>query len=117
MTFSEFGRQIASNFSLGTDHGTAAPLFVFGSCVKPGFTGLNPVIPVLVEDQEGVEMQIDFRDVYGTLLTDWFDIPEDDVKRLLYQDFQKLNLEIHIMKHSQLKFLLSYKLLENINQD
>ena len=42
MTFSEFGRQIASNESLGTDHGTAAPLFLFGSCVKPGFTGQNP---------------------------------------------------------------------------
>src|SRR5690606_33177448 len=32
MTFSEFGRQIAANNSLGTDHGTAAPLFLFGSC-------------------------------------------------------------------------------------
>ena len=92
MTFSEFGRQIASNSSLGTDHGTAAPLFVFGSCVKPGFTGLNPVIPVQAAGREGVEMQIDFRDVYGTLLEDWFDIPEDDVKNLLYQDYQKLNL-------------------------
>jgi uncharacterized protein (DUF1501 family) len=31
MTYSEFGRRIRSNAGLGTDHGTAAPLFVFGT--------------------------------------------------------------------------------------
>ena len=31
MTFSEFGRQIASNASYGTDHGDAGPMFLFGS--------------------------------------------------------------------------------------
>ncbi len=36
MTFSEFGRQIASNGSFGTDHGDAAPIMLFGSCVNTG---------------------------------------------------------------------------------
>ena len=48
MTFSEFGRRIRSNDSLGTDHGTAAPLFVFGSCINPAIIGENPEIPDVV---------------------------------------------------------------------
>ena len=92
MTFSEFGRQIASNESLGSDHGTAAPLFIFGSCVQPGFTGVNPEIPDIVAPQEGVAMQIDFRDVYGTVLTDWFQVEEQEVKDLLFEDFNRLPL-------------------------
>ena len=90
MTFSEFGRQIASNLSLGTDHGTAAPLLVFGSCVNPGFIGVNPEIPEELAPQEGVAMQIDFRDVYGSVLMDWFEVPEADVRELIFADFQHL---------------------------
>ena len=90
MTFSEFGRQISSNESLGTDHGTAAPLFVFGSCVNPGFLGTNPEIPQSVQPQEGVAMQVDFRDVYGSVLMDWFEVPESSVKDILYEDFEHL---------------------------
>jgi uncharacterized protein (DUF1501 family) len=41
MTFSEFGRRIKSNASTGTDHGTAAPLFVFGAGVQGGILGTN----------------------------------------------------------------------------
>lgn len=88
MTFSEFGRQIASNFSYGTDHGTAAPIMLFGSCINPGILGDNPEIPDQVEPQEGVPMQFDFRSVYGSVLMDWFELPESEVKSLLYEDFQ-----------------------------
>lgn len=90
MTFSEFGRQIRSNFSLGTDHGTAAPLFLFGSCVNPSVLGQNPEIPEEVEVQEGVPMQYDFRDVYGTVLQDWFGLEETAIKSLLHADYQRL---------------------------
>lgn len=90
MTFSEFGRQIRSNSSRGTDHGTAAPLFLFGSCINPGILGENPEIPDSVEPQEGVPMQYDFRDVYGSVLMDWFEVPEDTVRGLLYDGFQHL---------------------------
>ncbi|MBK8515931.1 MAG: DUF1501 domain-containing protein [Saprospiraceae bacterium] len=70
MTFSEFGRQIKSNNSLGTDHGTAAPLIVFGSCQQNVF-GKNPEISTTLAPQEGVPMQYDFRSVYASLLVDW----------------------------------------------
>ena len=45
MTFSEFGRTIVSNGSNGTDHGTAAPMFVFGNKVDASVLGSNPNIP------------------------------------------------------------------------
>lgn len=87
MTFSEFGRRIRSNDSLGTDHGDAAPLMLFGSCVKPGFTGESPEIPDAPEVQEAVAMQYDFRNVYGSVLVDWFEVDPADVQNLLFPDF------------------------------
>jgi uncharacterized protein (DUF1501 family) len=87
MTFSEFGRRIRSNDSFGTDHGTAGPMFLFGSCVNPGIIGHNPEIPEQVGVLDGVPMQYDFRDVYGSLLMDWFEVSEDMVKDIIYQDF------------------------------
>ena len=42
MTFSEFGRRAISNGSLGTDHGTSAPMFVFGTAVKSPMVGKKP---------------------------------------------------------------------------
>ena len=42
MTFSEFGRRIKSNGSTGTDHGAAAPMFIFGKEVQGQ---RPPVIP------------------------------------------------------------------------
>ena len=90
MTFSEFGRQIASNFAFGTDHGNAAPLMVFGTCVNPVILGNNPEIPDIIQPQEGVPMQFDFRSVYGSVLMDWFEVPEQQVRDLLYEDFQHI---------------------------
>jgi len=88
MTYSEFGRRIRSNFSLGTDHGTAAPLMIFGHCVNPGIIGDNPVIESDVEINEGVPMQYDFRSIYGSILIDWFNASEEEVNTLFNTDFQ-----------------------------
>ena len=90
MTFSEFGRRIRSNDSLGTDHGDAAPLMLFGSCVAPGFIGDNPEIPVDPGVQDAVAMQYDFRNVYGSVLMDWFDVTEEDVRNLLFPEFSHI---------------------------
>jgi len=80
MTFSEFGRQIASNASNGTDHGDAAPLFFFGSCLSSQVIGNNPTISSTIVNQAGVPMQYDFRDVYASVLHDWFGVSETDVQ-------------------------------------
>lgn len=90
MTYSEFGRRIRSNASLGTDHGDAAPLIVFGSCVNPGIVGTNPVITEDVGNADGVPMETDFRDIYGSVLIDWFNADESLVKELFYDDFNYL---------------------------
>lgn len=87
MTFSEFGRRIRSNVSAGTDHGTAAPLFVFGNCVQGGILGTNPEIDVNVGSQDGVSMQYDFRDLYGSIMIDWFGVSDSMVRSLLYPNF------------------------------
>lgn len=90
MTFSEFGRRIKSNESAGTDHGTASPMLLFGSCVNPEILGDNAEISADVDNQEGVAMQYDFRDIYGSVLMDWFGVEEDGVKELLYDGFTHL---------------------------
>lgn len=80
MTFSEFGRQIASNASIGTDHGDAAPLFLFGECVGPLIYGPNPVVPDQIVPQAGLPMQIDFRDIYASILQQWFGVQNAQIE-------------------------------------
>jgi uncharacterized protein (DUF1501 family) len=72
MTFSEFGRRIKSNSSTGTDHGTAAPLFLFGKQVNPGVMGTSPVLPAVPTVNDNVPLQFDFRSIYQSILKDWF---------------------------------------------
>jgi uncharacterized protein (DUF1501 family) len=92
MTFSEFGRRIISNASTGTDHGSSAPLFMFGNKVKAGMTGTNPTIPANATAKDNLEMQTDFRDIYSTILQDWFCLDKTTSDSVLLQDFDKIDL-------------------------
>lgn len=92
MTVSEFGRRILSNASFGTDHGIAAPMLIFGKPVSGGITGTNPVIPATVTAKDNVPMQHDFRSIYTTLLRDWMQAGDAEVKRVLLKDFPSLQL-------------------------
>jgi len=92
MTFSEFGRQVASNGSFGTDHGDAAPLFLFGKCVNSGIIGPNPQINNQIDVQSGVEMEIDFRDVYASILKDWFEVPVSSIQNLFEHNITFINV-------------------------
>jgi uncharacterized protein (DUF1501 family) len=68
MTYSEFGRRPAENASGGTDHGTAAPLFVAGPKVRGGrFYGEQPSLTRL-DSNGNLLSNIDFRQVYATVL-------------------------------------------------
>jgi len=76
VTLSEFGRRAASNNSWGTDHGKAAPMFVFGKGVNPGVTGTNPDLNNL---QNGnIQMQYDYRQVFNEIVNDWFEATESE---------------------------------------
>jgi uncharacterized protein (DUF1501 family) len=66
MTFSEFGRRVAENGSGGTDHGTAAPMFLLGGGIRPGIVGATPSLTDL--DAGDLKHTVDFRSVYATLL-------------------------------------------------
>ena len=92
MTFSEFGRRIKSNASLGTDHGSSLPVILFGSKVKGGLVGTNPVIPASATSSDNLPMQHDFRSIYSSILKNWFCIPDAEVSAAMLQNFQTLDL-------------------------
>lgn len=90
MIFSEFGRTVASNRSIGTDHGTAAPMFIFGNKVDPEITGRNPIIPTNADLQYEMEMQYDFRQVYYSVIKQWLGGNEDTAENVLFKKFDQL---------------------------
>ena len=77
LVFSEFGRRLGENGSGGTDHGTAAPVFLLGQPVKAGLHGPYPDLTRL-EDGDPIHA-VDFRRVYATLLDRWLGVPHRDV--------------------------------------
>lgn len=87
MTMSEFGRRVKSNASGGTDHGSAAPVMVFGPGVNPGFIGTNPVLPASATSSTNVPMQHDFRGIYAAVLADWFGVSSTVMNSVLLQNF------------------------------
>lgn len=86
MTFSEFGRRVKENAGRGTDHGTAAPLFIVGGKVKGGIYGDDPILSNL-DDNGDLKYGIDFRSVYGTVLDGWLGA---DSKTALNGSFERL---------------------------
>jgi uncharacterized protein (DUF1501 family) len=90
--FSEFGRRIKSNASLGSDHGAAWPAMLFGSRVNPAILGNNPQIPENVGKKDNLPMQYDFRSVYGSILRHWFEVDEVSIRNVLFQDFESLDI-------------------------
>lgn len=87
LTFSEFGRRVRENASRGTDHGSAAPLFLTGGGLKPGPLNAHPSLLDL--DQGDLKFTVDYRQVYATVLEDWLGVPSQSV---LGDNFPKLEL-------------------------
>lgn len=87
LTFSEFGRRVAQNASGGTDHGAAAPLFLFGGGLRGGLHGPHPSLTNLFRGD--LIHGTDFRQVYATLLDHWLHTPS---KPVLGRDFGTLGL-------------------------
>jgi uncharacterized protein (DUF1501 family) len=95
MTFSEFGRRVKSNSSLGTDHGAAAPVFVFGKNVRPGIVGNNPAIPTNASVNDNIPFQYDFRSIYASILKQWFCVNDTDLQIIMLKNFQDIPLCIN----------------------
>jgi uncharacterized protein (DUF1501 family) len=86
--YSEFGRRVPENTSLGTDHGTAQVNFVIGNAVKGGFYGTPPSLTNLVLG-DNLETTTDFRRVYASLIDGWLGV---DSAKVLGRPFDRLGL-------------------------
>jgi hypothetical protein len=93
MTISEFGRRPYENGSNGTDHGAASPVMLFGSGLEgSGFVGDHPNLTEWDANDNLIPTN-DFRDVYSTVLTDWFCLEPSVVDLiLLNQTYESLDL-------------------------
>jgi uncharacterized protein (DUF1501 family) len=92
MTFSEFGRRPKQNAADGTDHGAAAPVLLFGeglngSAIQGGRPNLNDL-----DRNENTKYDVDFRDIYATILDYWLCIPSETVDQVLGRNSERLNL-------------------------
>jgi uncharacterized protein (DUF1501 family) len=88
MVFSEFGRRVGENANLGTDHGTAGPVFVIGAPVRGGMYGEMPNLTDL--DDGNLRYTTDFRRVYTTLITQW--MGQADAGVVLRQPFAPFDM-------------------------
>lgn len=85
ITVSEFGRRPSENGSIGTDHGASSVQFVWGSQVNSGVFGILPDLKNLNNNGD-LLYQIDYREVYAELLTDWFGLSTTEMREVLRQD-------------------------------
>lgn len=92
VTFSEFGRCAKENGSNGTDHGTLAPMYVFGKGVLPGVSGTNVNLSNLTSDNQLTNMQFDYRQVFATLLQDWLGANNYVMEETMFQGYSKIGL-------------------------
>ena len=118
MTFSEFGRRVQSNASYGTDHGTAAPVFIFGSGINGGvpngILGANPSLTDL--SGSNLKMQYDFRSIYASILNQWFGAGTQVLNAVLLRSFAQVpiikpGVAVSVAEDSSLP--TEYRLYEN----
>lgn len=96
LTISEFGRRVTPALS-GTDHGSGSCLFVVGEGVKGGIIGRDPDCSSL-DANENLRWTYDFRQIYASVLGQWFEAREADMTTALMQ-----------RRYSQLPIFRSYQ--------
>jgi len=89
MAFSEFGRRVPENVSLGTDHGAANLMFVAGNQVKGGHYGQVPSLTKL-DPGDNLLHTTDFRRVYATMIAGW--LGHRDTRELLNGEFEPFDM-------------------------
>ena len=89
VTTSEFGRRYFENGSTGTDHGTAAPTMVFGNHLVPDLFGEQPSLSSL-DQNNNLFIQHDFRQLYSSIITDWFGLDQNIANTVFGQEFESI---------------------------
>lgn len=75
MVWTEFGRRLEENQTLGTDHGTAAPVLLIGESVQAGSVGTMPGLsPAHLDSRGDLALTTDWRSVSSSILSDWLEI-------------------------------------------
>ncbi len=87
--FSEFGRRVPENVSLGTDHGAANLMFVVGNRVKGGHYGDIPSLTEL-DPGDNLAYEVDFRRVYASMIDGW--LGYNSTRELLNGDFKTFDM-------------------------
>lgn len=87
IVFSEFGRRIKSNASGGTDHGSSAPVILFGTELLGGMYGSNPIINNSITPSSNVPMQFDFRSIYYSIMKDWFELSDTALNTVMLNTY------------------------------
>jgi uncharacterized protein (DUF1501 family) len=70
VTFTEFGRRVETNSSVGTDHGTCAATFVIGNRVNGGLHGDQPSLTNL-DSRGDLRQSVDVRSIFATVVGEW----------------------------------------------
>lgn len=86
LSFSEFGRRVKENFSQGTDHGVAGPVFLYGTAVAGGVIGEHPSLTDL--DKGDLKSSADFRTIYAGIARDWM---QADPAKVVGEQFKPLS--------------------------
>tara|TARA_B100000686_G_scaffold104414_1_gene111686 strand:+ start:53171 stop:54394 length:1224 start_codon:yes stop_codon:yes gene_type:complete len=89
LVITEFGRRVPENTSLGTDHGSAGPMFIIGKPVKGGHYGQIPDLINGLDEGDNLKFTTDFRSVYATLIDNWLKV---DSKNILRKNFQTFDI-------------------------
>ncbi len=105
MTISEFGRRPYENGSNGTDHGAASPVMLFGPGLNGSdFVGSHPDLNTW-DSNDNLIPSTDFRNVYSSVLTDWFCLDPSVVNMiLLNQNYENLELGLSCQTLSSADF-------------
>jgi uncharacterized protein (DUF1501 family) len=98
MTVSEFGRRVTTSES-GTDHGAGSCMFVVGAGVQAGIIGYDPDVSSL-DANENLKWHYDFRQIYASVLSQWFGAKESDMASAL---MQRRYTQVPIFQNHQLR--------------
>jgi len=107
MTFSEFGRRVNQNGTTGTDHGTAAPMFVIGNTVRGGLIGENPNL-IDVDTNGDIKAKFDYRQIYSTVLSDHLGLSTASTTAIFKKSFDRLPIFINspLIEEAGVKMIL-----------
>ncbi len=117
MTFSEFGRRISENNG-GTDHGTAAPVMLFGPALNGnGVLGENPDLSN-VDSNGNLKHGTDFRSIYATILEQWLCLDPLSVDNILGDNYDRMDgLGFDCMNVSTDNIAINNKILHKARPD